>query len=250
MAGETVQVEGFVVRMFEKSGTNSRGAWTAYSIKIADAGGTEDARFFQFGFSKPPFKTDVETNGNGDYVRFQAEVKDEKVAQFVKGSGEIVKNPPARAAKVESRPTGGGRSSAKTKTSELFGDIGGYNTEDDIKRMSLSAARTAAIAAAGLLLQHDGLPMSGGKNKSHVEKRFSEITAVIDKLTVAYFFDSANGRLLDMVADTRGVSQTTVAPLPDDVNGEDLVAANPADEEGGEIPPDPDSSEEQQNLNF
>ena len=236
--------------MFEKSGTNARGQWTAYSIKVADAAGNEDPRFYQFGFVKPPFKTDVETDGNGDYVSFQAEVKDEKVAQFVKGTGELVKNPPARS-KTEPRSTAGmGSTKAKSKTSELFGTIGGYNTEDDIKRMSLSAARTAAIAAAGLLLQHDGLPMSGGKAKAHVEKRFSEITAVIDKLTVAYFFDTASGRLLDMVGDTRGMQKAEPAPLPDDANGAEDAPIEAADVTEADAPPDPDASEAQQNLNF
>ena len=56
-----VTVEGFVVRIFEKSGTNARGPWTAYSVKVASAEGVEDPLWYQFGFDKPPFQSDSDT---------------------------------------------------------------------------------------------------------------------------------------------------------------------------------------------
>ena len=92
--------------------------------------------------------------------------------------------------------------------------------------------------------------MSGGKAKAQGEKRCSEITEGIDKLTVAYVFETASGRLLDMGGETRGVQKAEPAPLPDDANGAEDAPIEAADVTEADAPPDPDASEAQQNLNF
>lgn len=240
--GERVNVTGYVRRIFETSGENSRGPWTAYAIKVISPEGEEDPRFYQFGFKAPPFKADAYSDGKyrhtGDYVQFEAEVKDDKAARFVDGTGRILKNGPARKEPEKKGGGQGGRkggySGPKETNSDVFGKIGGYNTEDDIRRITLTASRTAALEAVGLLLQYDGLPMTKTKGKANEQVRYDEITAMIDKLTVQYFYDNASGRLLDEVADREEAKEP--APLPDDAQqdeAEEEVAEAGWDEDEG-----------------
>lgn len=220
-------VIGFVDKINEKNGQSARGAWTAYSIKIQDATtGDVNPLWFQFGFEKPGF-------AEGDYIEFQAEPKNDKAAQFVAGSGKKPKNPPAKPAAPEAAKKGGWGGKAKVTKSELFGDIGGYNTEDDIRRISLSSARTAAVDVIIALLEHDALPMSGAKSKAGQSKRYAEVLAMIDKLTVRYFFDSASGRLLADIDDEGAVGREE-QPLPDDAEEAVDAAEEVAEEETGE----------------
>jgi len=232
---------GFVAKIFTKEGTSARGAWYAKSFKIAAPDGTEDPFFYQLGFNTEcPFN-------EGDYIQFDAEPKDDRAQTVVKGSGSKPKNPPQRTATKSSGGGGGGRSyggggggGAKVKHSDLFGDIGGYNTEDDIRRMSYSAARGDAVSLVGMLLEHDALPMSGAKGKAGQPKRFEAVTEMVDKLTVEFFYDSATGRKLETVADAGTVNVDADAQLPD-AEAEPEAEAEPA---GGEAPPADDGDED------
>lgn len=238
--GDRIRVQGFVEKLFERSGTNARGQWTAYSIRLQRVSGEVDPRYYQFGFKRPGFN-------EGDFVEFEAEIKDDKAATFIEGSGKKPKNPPARPEKpAQSGGQGGGYNKGKgggggykprpPVVSKLFGQIGGNNTEDDIRRMAYSNARSAALEAVALLLENDALPMSTAKTKDGVAKRFEEITAMIDKLTVEYFYDGASGRKLASVADA-GSKETRVTPLPDAEPGKAAQSDAVSDDEP---PVDPD----------
>lgn len=237
---DRAKVEGFVAFINEKRGESARGPWTAYSVKMVGADGVEDPRWYRFGFDAPSFKDDKSTGGNGDYVMFEADIKDGVSAQFVPGTGQLVKNPPDRTAPQRVKSGGGGGAprrgggGPKLTKSAMFGDIGGYNTEDDVRRISMSHAQEMAIDTVSLLLQHDGLPITGAKTKAGQAARFEEITAAIDKKTVEYFFDTASGRLLDSVADDGAEAEAKAAPLPADVEGEEVVEQGDKD-----VPPDP-----------
>ena len=242
-------VKGFVAFIKEKSGTNARGPWTAYSIKLIDESGNEDPRWYQFGFVKPPFKSDKDTDGHGDYVKFDVTDKDDKVSQFVPDTGSIVKSPPARAAAqpkaTGGKSYGGGGGRATVTKSDLFGKIGGYNTEDDVRRMAYANARSAAIETVDVLLKHDALVITKATQKANQAKRFEEVTAAIDKLTVKFFFDAAGGRLLSSVEDY-GDGHEKVTPLPED---HDQHADAPENQEQDEdLPPDPDEEEEDEEV--
>jgi hypothetical protein len=239
--GDRIKVEGFVEKIFVKEGQSARGPWKAYSIKVQRASGDVDARFYQFGFDAPAFK-------EGDYIAFEADVKDEKAAQFVKGSGTKPKNPPQRPAKPAAAGgpqkggyagKGGGYKPREPINSKVFGKIGGNNTEDDIRRMSYTAARSAAIEAVLGLLAHDGLPMSSAKTKAGQASRYEEITAAIDKLTVEYFYDAALGRKLESVADA-GSKESRIAPLPTEEPSKGRPAAESSETVGGGPPEDDD----------
>lgn len=237
-------VTGFVKRLFEKNGQSSKGPWTAYSIKIVNEEGEEDPRWYQFGFDKPPFKTDHDTDGHGDYVQFDVTDKDEKASQFVPGTGKVLKNAPARKAAQKSSGGGGrggyrGGGGAKVTNSDLFGQIGGYNTEDDVRRISMSHAQEMAVKTVELLLEADGLSITKATSKANQAKRYEEIVAAIDKLTVKFFYDTATGRLLETVED-EGSANVKADALPEDHDQPAEPDTVPQDEESDEVPPDPD----------
>ena len=220
------RIEGFVKKIFEKSGRSARGAWTAHSFKIESAQGEEDKYFYQLGFNNPP-KFD-----EGDFISFEYEDKDDTARTFIKGTG----NKPAPPEK-EAPPAKNYKGAATVKSSELFGDIGGYNTEDDIRRMSYSSCRGDAISVVGLLLANDALPMSGAKAKAGQAKRFAEINAMVDKLTVEYFFDAASGRKIDIIQDGGTVDVKADIDLPDSDESAP-PAPTPADNDPDAIPPE------------
>jgi hypothetical protein len=247
--GDRIKVAGFVEKVFVKDGNSAKGPWRAYSIKLQRVSGDVDPRFYQFGFA------DRQGDGfvpffmkEGEYVQFEADIKDDKAATFVKGSGSKPKNPPAKPA-APAKPAGqgggngyagkggggGGYKPRPPVESKLFGKIGGNNTEDDIRRMSYTAARSAAVETVALLLANEALPMSAAKTKAGEAKRYEEIVAAVDKLTVKFFFDAAGGRLLQSVAD-EGTKETRVATLPDAQPGKPAAST----ETGTEPPADPD----------
>ena len=241
--GDRIKVEGFVEKIFVKEGTNARGAWQAFSIKVQRASGEVDPRFYQFGFERPKFK-------EGDYVAFEAEVKDDKAAKFIEGTGHKPKNPPARPAApvqgggkggYQGKGGGGGYKPRPPVESKLFGQIGQNSTEDDVRRISYASARTAALEAVSILLANDALPMSVAKTKAGQASRYDEVTAAIDKLTVEYFYDSASGRKLTTVADA-GSKESRVTELPTAEAGKGTPAAASAetvgDEPSGDDQPD------------
>jgi hypothetical protein len=237
---DKITVEGFVEKIFVREGNSARGPWKAYSIKVQRTSGDVDPRYYQFGFDEPKFK-------EGDYIRFDATIKDDKTASYVKDSGTKPKNPPAKPASPAPQGKapyngpkggGGGYKPRAPIESKVFGQIGGNNTEDDIRRMAYSNARSAALEAVATLLAHDGLVTSAAKTKGGQAQRYEEIVAAIDKLTVKYYFDGASGRLLTTVAD-EGSTESRVADLPDAKPGK--PAAPVATEE---MPPEDDEPEE------
>lgn len=215
--------KGFVHKTFRnQSKEGASRQWFAYSFKIEDENGEVDPMFYQFGFNNDlPFK-------EGDYISFEADPKDAKAMTFVEGSGRILKNPPARKAAAQ-----GGNSGAKETSSDLFGSIGGYNTEDDIRRMTWANCRSDSVALVGILLQNDALPMSVAKSKAGQSSRFDEINAFVDKKTVEFYYDSATGRKLKNIADAGKVNTDPDIELPDPAEAE------PVNNDGGP-PPDDD----------
>lgn len=207
MSNNPTAFVGFVAKINTKSGTGSTGKpYTLHSMKLKDKDGAEIPGWFQCGFQAPACK-------EGDYVKVLGTPKGNN--HDVVGKVLVHKNPPA-APPASNAPSGGGSArTAAPKTSELFGEIGGYNTEDDIRRMSYSAARSNALDAVALLLEAKALPLVAATTKAGAASRYDVVTAAIDKLTVEYFFDSASGRKLETVADTE-ISTEGDGPVPDE----------------------------------
>lgn len=187
--------KGFFTKLNEKHGGSGRKAWTLYSTKLQDENGKE-TDWISFGFDKPSLK-------EGDYVKITTEKDDkgyEKVSEVKK-----LKNPPARAEKVEK--------AAKAGTS--------VEAQDKQTSIHYQNSRTAAIAAVQLLVAHDALALPKAATKTGEAKRYAIIVAAIDKLTVQYFNDLETMRLLETVADA-GVKDTKPdAPLPSEEKDEE-----------------------------
>jgi len=207
--------KGFVEKIFKNEGKSAKGPWFAISFKICDENNTVDPTFYQLGFNvECPFS-------EGDYISFDADPKDDKSMTFVKGSGKKVSDSPTRAAGQSQKPSGGASSGggAKVKESDLFGEIGGYNTEDDISRMTYSVARGHAIELVGILLEHDALPSSVAKSKAGQASRFEEANAFVDKKTIEFYYDGGL-RKLDTVADAGVVDTSPDAAVPETADDE------------------------------
>ena len=81
-----------------------------------------------------------------------------------------------------------------------------------------------------VLLEHNGLPISGAKSKAGEAQRYEEITEAVDKLTVQYFNDLESFRLFDRVADAGDIDTGADGALPDDEVEETVVVMEDGDE--------------------
>lgn len=215
---------GFVEKLNTKTGQGARGPWTAYSMKIMGEDGNVDDKWYGLGFEAPPC---VE----GDFIQFGWEEKDGR-NNVTKGSVKVSKKEREKPASTFTKASGGhpgtaNYTPAKTKTSELFGEIGGYNTEDDIRRMSWGNCRDAAVRLVGILVAQNALPMSVADSKAGMAKRFEEINAYVNKKTVEFYYDAATGRVIDQVGDAGIVTEE----LPEAVPGQDDFADTPVADE-------------------
>ena len=233
---EAQQYTGKVARVFKKEGTNRRGKWFAYSFKIEGYD-----TLIRFGFGKQlPFS-------EGDEIEVSAAITDAAadVADYVEGSGRVITRAaaaaspaaPAPAPKAATKAAAKAATPAPATAPAAPAAKSGYQAEKanreaywenkekrDIEetepRIRYQNARSAAIDVIGLLLQHDALPASAAKTKAGQAKRFDEITAAVDKLTVQYFTDTGTLRLLETVADGR-IEGAAPAPLPPDTEQEE-----------------------------
>ncbi len=223
---------GFVEKLSVKTGDGKFGPWAAYSAKIQTADGTILDPWFQFGFKKPPIE-------EGDWIEFkdkEATFKDGTVSTsaraVIEGTASKPKNAPARPAGTQTVVTPGKLPlKSSGRVSELFGEIGGYYSEDDIGRITWAGVRKDAVALVGSLLEHDALPMSKSSAKAGTAKRYDEILAMVDKLTVRMFFDNATLRLVETV-DDEGAVDIEVDLLPE--NDEEVPEGNGVDSEEAE----------------
>jgi hypothetical protein len=218
-------ITAFVEKLNSKTGQGARGPWTAYSMKVQTEDGTVLPDWYQLGFTSPAFE-------EGSFIKFDWTLDgkyrkvDQSTVKVSKAKTAADKPTSEYAAKSGGGSGGGGYAAAKVKTSELFGEIGGYNTEDDIRRMSWGNCRDAAISLVGILLANDALPMSVADSKAGKTKRFEEIEAYVAKKTVELYFDAATGRVIDQVGDAGVVEDS----IPEGVPGQEDFAT-PAVEE-------------------
>lgn len=190
---------GFVARISKKdSKPGAKRAWTLYSFKAEKEDGNEYEQWFGFGFEEPPFK-------EGDYITFEAEQKD-GYWNYVKGSGNKPKNPPAR---NQAKPA---RASVPDKAAE---DKPAASGADRQTQIVMQHSQEMALALVGLLLTHDALPVSSAKTKSGEAKRYEEIVAFVNKETVRLYNDVVTARLLETVVDSGVIDVKPDAALPE-----------------------------------
>lgn len=188
--------EGYVVKIFTKTGNSARGKWVADSFKIQDEAGNEDPFFYRLGFRDKGALDTPPAIQEGQYIRFSWTANDDKSRDFVQGSGKIVSGKQAAPA-APSAPQ----------------DVRTSNTQQNIHYQN---SRGHAVELVGLLLENDALPKTGAKTAAGVAKRYDEIVEAVDKLTVKFFNDLETFRLFDTVADSGVVDTSADGALPDD----------------------------------
>lgn len=192
--------KGFVARLIAKDVVSKRTGkkLTAYSFKVEQDNGVEYDQWFDFGFDQPPFN-------EGDYISFSAE-QNGKFWNYTKGSGTLVKNPPARyVAKPADKPVSG---------PTVHGPTGGEPTvqvagSDRQSQIVAQHSQEIALRRLAIFLDNDALPMSEAKTKAGTAKRFEELTAMLHKFEVEAYNDVTAGRI------ATGSILTPTVPLAD-----------------------------------
>ena len=202
------KVEGFIGKIFTKTGGSGKRAWALDNFLIQDPDG-EDIGWYGNGFRDDP-KVAPKCS-EGDYIIFEWE-QDGDYQNIVKGSARI--RAPEKAPERKQKAT--------TASS------GDQSTQQNIHYQN---SRTAAIELVAVLLNSDALPVTGAKTKAGQAKRFDEINAAVDQITVRFFNDLESFRLFDTVADTGEVDTSPDGDLPADSADE---PAAPAADDGDE----------------
>lgn len=187
---------GFIQKVAVKTGKGKKPPfkpYTLYSLKLADENGVELEQWFGAGFNKPEVK-------EGDYVLLTAE-QNSLGYWDVKGIKPL-KNAPAKA----SAPASGGNTSGST-----------ISTQSSIHYQS---ARNCAIEVIKLLVETKSLPVSAAQTKAGEAKRYEEIMALVDKLTVRFYVDTETQRILESVTDEGAVEEQEVH-VPGEADGDE-----------------------------
>ena len=197
--------KGFVKKINTKTGQGKRGPWTAYSIKLEKDDGTEYEEWISCGFDAPKAS-------EGDYVVIETQ-KNERGYETA-ASIKRLKNPPSRT--VGNSAAGGGP-----------GQATGDNRQNSIIYQS---SRKDAVSIIQVLLENDALPLSAATTKAGAARRYEEVIALVNKLTVQFYNDVNTLRLLDSVQDA-GAQTKDVGKLPDDSDAEEEVDGDEESEE-------------------
>lgn len=228
---------GFIVRISEKHGKMNKKpyrAWHLYSLKLQKPSGEEYDQWVSLGFRDEPTIQELPIS-EGDFVELEANEDDRGNWKVVEGSAKKTKAPPRPTASA----SGPSRSSGSTGSSEQ-GPKYGYRTDpEDAKRITWSNARDHAIQVVALLLLNKALPLSGATGKAAEAKRFDEVKAAIDKITVELYNDSMSLRKLETVGDTVPDTKPDAA-LPSEKVGHDI------DKTAAETDPEPEDSESEE----
>jgi hypothetical protein len=200
-------VKAFVAKINGRNVNTRKGPRTSYSMKLEREDGSEIDGWISIGWDKPNFS-------EGDYVK----VTYAKNERGYLDASEVkpLKNAPAKS-EATAAPSGGGR--------------GGYDPKGPT--IHYQNSRTAAIELVGLMLAHDALPMSEAKTKAGTAKRFAEIKALVDKLTVQFYFDVETLRLMKSVADA-GAEKPAAKDVDLDDDGDDDSDDDETPAPGGE----------------
>ena len=164
-------ITGYVKKATVKTGTSRRGPWTLHGAFIDN--GTGNDVYISVGFEQPTFK-------EGDYGSFA--YKDD--GKF-KNLETFTKLPAPERESINTSPnTAHPQSPADRNASIVY-----------------QSSRKDAIAVLGLLIDKDALPLSKAAGGAGIAKRYEEIMALVDKLTVRYYNDVGTLRVLETVED-------------------------------------------------
>ena len=108
---------------------------------------------------------------------------------------------------------------------------GGQATGDNRQNSIIyQSSRKDAVSIIQVLLENDALPLSAATTKAGAARRYEEVIALVNKLTVQFYNDVNTLRLLDSVQDA-GAQTKDVGKLPDDSDAEEEVDGDDESEE-------------------
>jgi hypothetical protein len=188
-------ITAFVEKVFHNERTGRNGPYTLHSFKVQDPEtGKVDPIYYNCSFDNP--ETEVPGFKEGAYVRFTATVSEySKTGKDVDVKTiQVSTKPPSRPDNPEPYKAKGGKGGK--------GGGGGYQKDPKVqKAINYQAARNSAIALIEVLLENEGLPVIGTSGKAAKAKRYEEILAFVDKLTVRFYNDTDTLRRLELVDD-------------------------------------------------
>ena len=159
--------------------------YKAYGLKLRTANGDVS---LDCGFEKP----EVE---QGDYIEAVTETS-------ARGYEDL------KSFKSVPKPSAAARAAVSVQADS------GTDQADRQTQIVLQHSQEMAIAEVDLLLRNNALPVSAATGKGGMAKRYEEIHAAVQKLTVELYFDVVTARLLDTVADAGDLDLSADAALP------------------------------------
>lgn len=185
--------------------------YTVYNVHCVTKTG-ESVRL-GWGFDAPSFK-------EGQWFQTQVETNARGYQEKVKGAPVQAKDGPAPASTGASQGTGASGSSSAPASNARQDSIHYQNS------------RTAAIQLTGLLLEANALPISTAKDKGGITKRFDQLQAVVEKLTVQLYHDVDTLRLLEKHADAGEVEVPKAQELPEPAPEDEETPSVPEETQG------------------
>lgn len=175
------QISGYLEETESKSITSKK-TGKQYTVYKGNVGG----KWIEFGFNPPKGIA----KGDYIYVELEQDGNFEKVKNYGKSEAPVRQPEPSR-----NQPAVAAAPTAQT---------------DRQSSIIYQSSRKDALELVNVLIAQDALPISSAKTAAGKAKRYEEIMALVDKLTVQYFYDVHTLRNLDRVADA-GVD----APIPE-----------------------------------
>lgn len=208
-------IEGFLSEVESRnSPPGAKRAWTSFRGQI-------QGHWYSFGFEKPPVS-------KGDYIRaeigtvkgYEQVVRAERITapeaqKPLPGIGQV----PDRAS--EQAPLGRALSKDSYWANKEARDL------ETQPRITYQSSRKDALEFVKLLRAEDALPISVAKTAAGKAKRYDELLALVDKITVQFYYDVNTLRNLERVQDA-GADGPAPEALPEDGQSEpetDLTAA-------------------------
>lgn len=152
---------GVLKKINAKSGTNSRGQWTAYSICVGPAANNDNDAWYRLGFDAPKVN-------EGSVVKFDYETDARGNKKVV---GDILVDKTATAEVAKAKPRGGGG--------------GGYNDPDRQASIIRQSATNGAVAIVDMMLKNDVVDVPK-KKADRYDFVLALITDVADSLVPIY----------------------------------------------------------------
>jgi hypothetical protein len=187
----TKSFTGELVRLNSREVNGRTGPIKAWSGKVQKPDGEEYDEWVGFGFKKPPCNQGdsvviLAKKENGFWKAVDVEVTKEATAAGDEDetASESSASGSSRAANSSARPVSSSKSSSKNS-----------------QEIHYQNSRTAAIQLADLLIRSKAAPISSADTKVGVAKRFEEVTALVNKLTVTLYHDLETFRLVKDIED-------------------------------------------------